>query len=169
MARDPIGPDRPAAAWCCSIGLMVGLCVAAAAPPSAARQNHGDDCEMRLRRLCCSSQDVVLFLGCAPTQQIPLDLGPGHFEIFVDGERVPDNPSELALRTDESHVVLVKREGHVPKLVVLRTLSESGEPQLSPGRIRVRLQPRRVGRPGVTIRLVREGQGDEGLSAAGSE
>jgi hypothetical protein len=147
----------------------MGLCFAAAAPPSAAAQSHNDYCEMLLRRLCCSARDVVLFLGCAPTQRIPLDLGPGRFEVFVDGERVPNSPSELALRTDEAHVVLVKREGHVPKLVVLRTLSESGEPQLSPGRIRVRLQPRRVGRPGVTIRLVREGQGDEALSAAGSE
>ena len=169
MARDPIEPGRSVAAWYRStgLGLVMGLCFAVAAPPSAAAQSHGEFCEMLLRRLCCSSRDVVLFLGCAPTQRIPLDLGPGRFEIFVNGERVPDSPIELALRTDEAHVVFVKREGHVPELVVVRTQSVGGESRLSPGRISVRLRPRRVGQPSVTIGLVREGQDNEGLSAAG--
>ena len=170
MARDPMGSSRSAAAWCRSIGLMMSLSVAAAASPFGLWPNREDRCEMQLRRLCCSSQDVVMFLGCVPTQRIPLDLGPGRFEVFVDGERVPDSPSELALRTDAAHVVLVTREGHVPELVVLRTQWESGEPQLSPGRISVRLRPRRVvGRPRVEISSVREGQDNEGLSASGSE
>ena len=108
---------------------------------------------MNLRRICCSSQDVILYMGCVPKQPIPLDLGPGRFEIFVDGERVQGNPSELALRVDKDHVVFVKRAGHVPEIVVLRPESQNGESHLSPADITMRLRPRRVGRATVTIDL----------------
>jgi hypothetical protein len=136
---------------------MLGLCVAAAASPSAAWRNR-DDCGMQLRRICCSPPTPsVLLLSCAAEQRIPLDLGPGRFEIFVDGELVSGSPSKLALRADKAHVVFVKRAGHVPEMVVLRTESQSGKPRLSPAYIKLRLRPRQVRRATVTIEIVADG------------
>ena len=138
--------SRSAAASWRSFGLMLGLCVAAAASPSDAGRNR-DDCGMQLRRICCSPPTPsVLLLSCAAKQQIPLDLGPGRFEIFVDGELVSGSPSKLALRADKTHVVFVKRVGHIPEMIVLRTDSQSGKPRLSPAHVKVRLRPLDVGR-----------------------
>jgi hypothetical protein len=93
----------------------------------------------------------VLLLSCADKQPIPLDLGPGQFEIFVDGEQVSGKPSELVLSANKPHVVFVKRVGHIPEMVVLRTDSESGRPRLTPAQITVRLRPRYRGRLKIQI------------------
>ena len=68
---------------------------------------------------------------------------------------MPGSPSKLALRADQAHVVFVKRAGLVPEMVVLRTESQSGKPRLSPAHIKVRLQPRQVGRARVRMEFVK--------------
>jgi len=93
-------------------------------------------------------------LSCVAKQRIPLDLGPGRFEIFVDGEKVTGSPGDLVLRADQAHVVFVKRAGYVPKMVVLRPDSQSGKPQLAPAQIKVRLRPRQVKQATVEIDFV---------------
>ena len=139
---------------CRSLGLVLGLCIAAVASPSAARRDR-DDCGMQLQHICCSSPTpVVMSLSCVAKQRIPLDLGPGRFEIFVDGEKVTGSPGDLVLRADQAHVVFVKRAGYVPEMVVLRPDSQSGKPQLAPAQIKVRLRPRQVKQATVEIDFV---------------
>jgi hypothetical protein len=112
---------------------------------------------MQLFRICCSPPTPsVLFLSCAAKQRVSLDLGPGQFEIFVDGKAVPGSPTKLALRADRAHVVFVKREGHVPEMVVLRTAPQDGEPRLSPAHVKVRLRRRYVGQRTVEIEFADE-------------
>lgn len=83
----------------------------------------------------------IAIAGCAPKQRIPLDLGPGPVELFVDGERAEELPAELELRADRDHKVFVKRPGYVPELVVLEARGVDGREGLVPDRVRVRLLP----------------------------
>ena len=98
----------------------------------------------RLRRGVVSVALVVAmgsFVACAPKQRVPLDLGPGAVELYVDGRRVEGLPNELELRSDRDHKLFVKRPGYLPELVVLESREVAGEETLEPGEVRVRLSP----------------------------
>jgi len=92
-------------------------------------------------RVGCVLLGCLALAGCAPKQRVPLDLGPGPVELFVDGERAEAPPAELALRADRDHKVFVKRPGYVPELVVLEAREVDGRQELVPDRVRVRLLP----------------------------
>lgn len=77
-------------------------------------------------------------LACAPKQRIPLECVPEQIEIYLDGELLEDLPSELELRSDRHHVLLLKANGYQPELVVLETRDEDGEWSLSPSELCVR-------------------------------
>jgi hypothetical protein len=71
------------------------LATAAGAAPDS------DECEHMLQRLCCGDENLILISGCTPKQKIPLLLGPGDHQVFVDGEQlgeVPDGPQARADR-----------------------------------------------------------------------
>ena len=84
---------------------------------------------------------LALAVACAPRQRIPLDLGPGAVELYVNGERAEAVPQEVELRIDRDHKIFVKRPGYVPQLVVLETQEVDGEVALEPPQVRVRLHP----------------------------
>lgn len=87
---------------------------------------------------------VLLLLiapSCAPKQRVPLDLGPGEVELYVDGERSTAVPLEVELRADRDHKLFVKRQGYLPELVVLETGEVEGDAVLRPSQVRVRLAP----------------------------
>jgi len=86
---------------------------------------------------------VALCAGCAPLQVVPLDVGPGAVEVFVDGARAEGAPSELELRADRDHKIYLKRAGYVPELVVLESRRVEGRDRLEPAIVRARLAPRR--------------------------
>ncbi|MEZ4216602.1 MAG: hypothetical protein R3E88_09000 [Myxococcota bacterium] len=75
-------------------------------------------------------------------QVVPLDVGPGAVEVYVDGARAEGAPRELELRADRDHKVFVKRDGYTPALVVLETRRVDGRDALAPDAVRVRLRPR---------------------------
>ena len=80
--------------------------------------------------------------GCAPMQVVPVDVGPGPVELYVDGERAEAVPARLELRADRDHKIFVKRDGFRPELVVLESRTVEGREQLVPGEVRVQLAPR---------------------------
>lgn len=84
---------------------------------------------------------LVLFLGCAARQWVPLDLGPGAVELYVNGDRAQEVPPEVELRADRDHKLFVKKPGYVPELVVIETREVEGRETLVPGGVRVRLLP----------------------------
>ena len=84
---------------------------------------------------------LVVGGACATRQLVPLDLGPGPVELYVDGERADEVPVELELRADRDHKLFVKRAGFVPQLVVLEASEVDGRDQLAPEHVRVRLEP----------------------------
>ena len=84
---------------------------------------------------------LVLFLGCAARQWVPLDLGPGAVELYVNGDRAQEVPPEVELRADRDHKLFVKKPGYVPELVVIETRVVAGRETLVPGGVRVRLLP----------------------------
>ena len=84
---------------------------------------------------------IVLVLGCATRQWVPLDLGPGAVELYVNGDRAQEVPPELELRADRDHKLFVKRPGYIPELVVIETREVDGRETLVPGEVRVRLLP----------------------------
>jgi hypothetical protein len=73
---------------------------------------------------------------------VPLQLDPPTAAVYVDGELQPGAGSGvLALRSDRSHVLFVKREGYRSQQIVL-TSEKSGEGhRLVPDRVRVTLRP----------------------------
>lgn len=85
---------------------------------------------------------LLALVGCAPKQRIPLEVGPGDVEVYVDGLRVAEPlPAELDLESDRAHVVFVKKPGHRSEQVVLRSVEfEDGRPQLQPDRVEVELR-----------------------------
>jgi hypothetical protein len=119
--------------------LVVLCCTLAGAAGAAARD---DDCESLLQRLCCRGENVILISGCVPKQRVPLMLGGGDHEVFVNGERVDEVTSDLRLRADRDHTVFIRRPGYKPELVVLRSEGESGEETLNPSRIELQLVKR---------------------------
>ena len=84
---------------------------------------------------------VCGFVACAPKQRVPLDLGPGAVELYVDGRRVEVVPPEVELRADRPHKLFVKRPGYRPELIVLEAREVAGEPALAPDEVWVRLRP----------------------------
>lgn len=84
---------------------------------------------------------ITLAVACAPKQRIPLDLGPGAVELYVDGERAEGVPQEVELRSDRDHKLFVKRPGYVPELIVLETQEVDGAVALEPPEVRIRLHP----------------------------
>jgi hypothetical protein len=80
-------------------------------------------------------------LGCVPKQMIPMDLGPAPLEVYLDGEKLKQVPSELELRANRDHTIFVKREGYRSQLVVLTTVELEGESMLDPGSISLELKP----------------------------
>jgi len=76
-------------------------------------------------------------------QQVPIDVGPGPVEVYVDGERVADPvPAELDLESDRGHVVFVKKDGHRAQQVILRSVEQAdGPPRLEPEQVAVELRP----------------------------
>jgi hypothetical protein len=85
---------------------------------------------------------VVACAGCAPMQRVPLDVGPGDVEVYVDGLRVPEPlPAELDLKSNRAHVVFVKKSGHRSEQIVLRSEEPAdGPPRLTPDRVEVELR-----------------------------
>jgi hypothetical protein len=75
-------------------------------------------------------------------QRVPLDVGPGDVEVYVDGLRVPEPlPAELDLKSNRAHVVFVKKPGHRSEQVVLRSVEPAdGPPRLDPDRVEVELR-----------------------------
>jgi hypothetical protein len=143
--------------WCTLATSVVSVVPAAAAPPVE------DECEHFLQRLCCGDQNLILVSGCRPRQSVPLLLGSGEHEIFVDGERLEGRPKDLSLRSDRDHTVFIKRSGYKPELIVLRSQGESGKEALVPGRIELELE-RRIerGALGVEIEEVVEAGAESG-------
>ena len=84
---------------------------------------------------------AVVVGGCAPKQWVPLDLGPGAVDLYVDGRRVDEVPSEVELRADRDHKLFVKRPGYLPELVVLETREVEGDAVLRPPSVSVWLEP----------------------------
>ena len=85
---------------------------------------------------------VAVFVGgCAPKQWVPLDLGPGAVDLYVDGRRVDGVPREVELRADRDHKLFVKRPGYLPELVVLEAREVEGDAVLRPPSVRVWLEP----------------------------
>ena len=86
---------------------------------------------------------MLLLGGCAPMQQVPLDVGPGDVEVYVDGERLPEPfPPRLDLPSNRAHVVFVKKDGHRAEQVILRSVEQSeGPPRLDPDRVALELRP----------------------------
>jgi len=50
---------------------------------------------------------MMLGLGCASRQWVPLDLGPGAVELYVNGDRAEEVPAEIELRADRDHKLYV--------------------------------------------------------------
>lgn len=126
------------------------------AAPSAAASGD-DECESFLQRLCCGDENLILISGCTPKQKVPLRLGAGEHQIFVDGEPVEGTPGDLSLRADRDHTVFIKRDGYKPTLVVLRSEGEAGSETLQPSTIDLEL----VKRPDRVERAVEIGVVDE--------
>ncbi len=86
---------------------------------------------------------VALALACAPKQIVPLQVGPGVVQVFVDGEPLPEPPPDtLDLKANRGHVVFVKKDGHRAQQVILRSVDQpSGPPALEPAQIVVELRP----------------------------
>jgi hypothetical protein len=132
--------------WCGLAGPVGPVGPALAAPPEE------DECEHFLQRLCCGDENLILISGCTPKQSVPLLLGSGEHEIFVDGERVDGRPRDLRLRADRDHTVFIKRSGYKPELVVLRSEGESGKESLVPGAIELDLE-RRIERGSLGVEI----------------
>ena len=97
---------------------------------------------MRKRALVRLAIPVVLAVGCAAKQRIPLDCVTEEVVIYVDGKVLAENPDALELRADEPHKVFFKRPGHEPELVVLEsTLDADGRARLEPADVCVELVP----------------------------
>jgi len=90
-------------------------------------------------------------------QRVPLFVGPGPVEVYVDGERLDPVPREIELRADRDHKVFVKREGFQPELVVLEATDAGDRPMLQPPDVRVELRPKRAGSGEVQIEEIGEG------------
>lgn len=83
----------------------------------------------------------LLSTACAPRQQVPLNISPVDAQLFLDGEILEEPPAVLNLRSDHDHTVFVKRPGYHSELVVLRSVTESGErPVLKPASVDVGLR-----------------------------
>ena len=95
-----------------------------------------------LQRLCCGDENLILVSGCTPKQKVPLLLGPGEHQIFVNGEHLEKVATDLNLRSDRDHTVFIKRAGYKPELIVLRSEGEKGKQTLKPGRIELKLAKR---------------------------
>ena len=115
---------------------LVFVATASANPPVE------DDCEHFLQRLCCGDENLILVSGCSPKQNVPLRLGGGDHEVFVDGERLEGVPDDLRLRADRDHTVFIKRPGYRPELIVLRSEGDAGSPELVPSTIELELAKR---------------------------
>lgn len=103
---------------------------------------------------------VVIGAGCAPVQQVPLDLEPASASVFVDGEPLPSPVApQLELRADKPHVLFFKHEGYRSQQRVLESRRVEGRHQLEPGRVEVRLVP--VASSGRSLRM----ELDEGSEA----
>jgi hypothetical protein len=70
------------------------------------------------------------------------------------------------LQTDKSHLVVVKRAGYIPELVVVETELRNDEHFLSPSRITVRLRRSWMGRRDVIITQAPEIKENEHRSTA---
>ena len=73
-------------------------------------------------------------LACAPKQLVPLDVGPGTVQVFVDGKAVEAPvPEQLDLYSNRGHVIFVKRPGYRAQQVVLHSVEQpEGPAKLEP-------------------------------------
>ena len=84
---------------------------------------------------------LLLGVGCAPKQRIPLEVAPRPVTVFLDGEALEAVPEELVLRSDEPHVLFFKSEGYRPQRVVLESVEVDGASRLEPETVRITLLP----------------------------
>jgi hypothetical protein len=85
---------------------------------------------------------ILLALGCAPTQVVPVTIQPVPVSLYIDGElHAEGSPVELELRADQPHLLFFKKEGYRAEQVVLRSVPNENGPRLEPDRVEVRLSP----------------------------
>jgi len=114
---------------------------------------------------------AIGLLGCAADQIVPLSVDPAPVEVYVDGRRVDsDDPGHLALRSDRSHVVLIRRMGYRPAQVVVESVRTPDGPRLRPERIVVRLEPEQSAGRRIRIELdPADDRPDEATPASGDQ
>lgn len=108
------------------------------ATSAGARQSGG----MTTSLMIAGALAVLVAIGCAPMQQVPVTLGPEPVEVYVDGERVIEPvPPELELQSDRAHVIFVKKPGHRAEQLILRSVDQDdGPPRLEPAQVVIELR-----------------------------
>jgi hypothetical protein len=83
---------------------------------------------------------VLLSLGCAATQTIPLDCVPKDVTIYVDKKPLDDVPDSIELRADRPHTLFFRGEGYEPAMLVLESVDSGRGPALAPADVCVELR-----------------------------
>ncbi len=85
---------------------------------------------------------LVLAVGCAHKQRVPLDCVPEQVTVYVDGRALEETPEALELAANRPHTVMFRRPGYRPQMVVLRSgTGDDGGPALAPAQLCVELVP----------------------------
>jgi hypothetical protein len=92
----------------------------------------------RTFRIALALAAAAGLFACASKQRIALACVPEEVVVYVDGERLDEVPSELALRRDQPHTLYFKGPDIVPELIVLNSDEVSGKARLSPDEVCVK-------------------------------